>query len=299
MKKTSTYIAGVIFTVLLIFSCIFAMGAGVVRFRMLDTDAVQELVTKKELSEKVHAALETEFRTAENTTGIPFSVYEGSISADQLEPLIRESITNGFAYLRGDAAILGIQPDFSELNDRIGNFFSEYADKNNVIRDSAYDEAVRAAKESASLRIRTACDVFRFSMLADAGVLEPAKTYIPWAGYGVFAAFAAVTLFALLLFFANYQEPETGLYWIGSGVLIASLLVMIPSVWLQKTGWFDRFAVKTDHTFAAVTGYLYSGTHALIVTAVCGILFAVLCYLLFWLLHSLRLRKTALKKAKH
>ena len=288
-----------ILTIFLIFSCIFAALAGVVRFRMLHTEAVLPLVAEQQLAEKVHASLKADFRAAESTTGISASVYADAITPEQLEPMIRDGIKNGFSYLRGETAKLEISNDFQDLNGKIEQFFETYAKEHHVEKDDAYSEAVRNAKANAEERILSACDVFRFGMLSETGVLNTAKRFIPWAGYAVAAAFAAVLVFIVLLFFANHREPETGLYWIGTGALIASVLLMIPACWLQQTRWFDRFAVKADHTFAAVTGYLYHGTHAVIVTAIGGIAAAVCCYLLFGLLHGLRRRKERIRQAKH
>ncbi|MBR5722809.1 MAG: hypothetical protein IKX57_04205 [Oscillospiraceae bacterium] len=299
MKRTSTYITCVILTVFLIFSCILAILAGSVRFRMLNTGAVLPVVTEQQLANKVSNTLQTEFKAAESASGIPASVYADAITPDKLEPMIADGISNGFAYLRGDTAKLEIRHDFSELDDQITAFFEDYAAKHNVIKDDTYHEAVKTAKANAAERILSACDVFRFQSLADTGVLKTARTYIPWAGYAVAAAFGTVILFILLLFFANHREPETGFYWIGTGALIASVLLLIPALWLKHTRWFDRFAVKTDHTFAAVTGYLYGGTNAVIRTAVWGILAAVGCYLIFGLLHGIRRRKHTIRHAKH
>lgn len=299
MKRTSTYITGVILTVFLIFSGILAVLAGAVRFRMLNTDAVLPIVTEQQLAEKVRSTLQTELTAAESTTGIPASVYADAITADKLEPMITDGISNGFAYLRGDTAKLEIRHDFSDLEERITAFFEDYAARHNVVKDEAYNEAVKTAKANAETRILSACDVFRFGSLADMGVLKTARTFIPWAGYAVAAAFGAVILFMLLLFFANHREPETGFYWIGTGALITSVLLLVPAVWLKQTRWFDRFAVKTDHTFAAVTGYLYGGTNAVIRAAVWGIVAAAGCYLIFGLLHGIRRRKHTLRHAKH
>lgn len=293
------YISGVIFTIFLIFSCILAVLSGAVRFRMLNTDSVLQIVTGQQLAEKVQRTLQNEIKAAESTTGIPASVYADAITPEKLEPMIRSSISNGFAYLRGDTAKLEITHDFQPLEESITAFFEEYAGKHGVAKDSTYEAAVKAAKSNAEERILSACDVFRFGMLEEAGVLDKARMFIPWAGYAVASAIGAVIFFMLLLFFSNHREPEAGFYWTGTGVLVASVLLLIPALWLRQTRWFDRFAVKTDHTFAAVTGYLYGGTQAVICAALGGIAAAAGCYLLFALFRGLRNRKRTVRRAKH
>ena len=299
MTKASTYIASVIFTLLLIFVMIGAAVTGVLRFCALDTKTPLSIVETQELAARVHSALETTVRQQESTTGIPADVYAASITEEQLTPIIRDTVTNGFAYLRGDTASLGVQPDFSQLESDIRGFFESYAKEHSVEQDETFEEAVRSATNAAKQTILTACDVFRFGSLNDAGVVKAAKVYVPWAGVAALAMIAAVILFAGLIFLANFHARGDGFYWCATASLISSLLVLIPTAWLHHTRWFDRFAVKTDQTYAAVTGYLYANTKALICTAIGGILAAAVLYAIFALIRFRRHKREVVRAAKH
>ena len=299
MNKASTYIASVIFTLLLIFLMIAAALTGVLRFCALKTDTALSVVDSQELAARVHNALETTARQQESTTGIPADVYKAAISEEQLAPIIRDTVTNGFAYLRGDTASLGVQPDFSGLETEIRGFFESYAKEHSIAQDEKFETAVRSTMDAAEQNILTACDVFRFGSLNDAGVIKSAKVYVPWAGAAVLAMIAAVIITAGIIFLINVHARGNGIYWCATAALIASLLVLIPSVWLQQTRWFDRFAVKTDQTYAAVTGYLYANTHALIVTAIGGIIGAAVLYLIFALIRFRRHQRAVRRNAKH
>lgn len=299
MKKASSYIFSVFFTLLLIFLIFAAAVAGVFRFHALKTDTPLAIVRSQTLAERVHISLETTVRQQESTTGIPASVFADAITAEKLEPIIRDTITSGFAYLRGDAASFGVNADFSALEQKIRDFFSDYAEKNKIAKDDSYNEAVRTTINAAEQTILSSCDVYRFGSLNDAGVLKELQKYLRWAGAGAAALIAAALLFVLLLFFINMHEAEMGFYWTATALLIASLLVLIPTLWVHQTRWFDRFSVKTDQTFAAVTGYLYSNTHMLIVTALCGIGIAVLCYVIFVPVHQNRRHHETARRARH
>lgn len=299
MKRPATYLVSVILTLLLIFTALAAMGACVVRKVSLETDTALTLVQTQSLADRVHSALETEFRQKESTTGIPAELYAESITAEVLEPIIRDTVTNGFAYLRGETATLGVSPDFSALETALRDFFADYAAQNDLEQGALYDNAVRATIDDAERTILLNCDVFRFGTLNEAGVFRQAKQVIPWAGAGAIVLLAVSAVLAALLFSVNRREPWHGCYWVGTALLIASLLLLIPSVYLQATRWFDRFAVKTDQTFAAVTGYLYANTHALIVTAIAGIITAALLYVIFALIHAHRRKREIMRNSKH
>lgn len=299
MKKASAYILSLIFTLLLTFVCIAACAAGVFRFCALNTDTALKLVGSQDLAAKVHSALETDFRQQESTSGIPASLYAPYISAEQLEPVIRDSVANGFAYLRGDTASLGVSPDFSALETDIRRFFSDYAAEKNIEKNETYESAVKSTIDNAESKILSACDVFRFATLNETGMIGQVRPYLPWAGAGAIGLIAAAALLILILFAVNHSEPEHGLYFTGIALAISSVLLMIPAVWLEKTRWFDRFAVKTDHTFAAVTGFLYANTHAVIRTACIALAAGLLMFLLFGILHGLRCRRESVRDAKH
>lgn len=299
MNKASTYLFSVIFTLLLIFLMIGAAAAGVLRWCALDTNTALSVISEQNLAARVHNALETAARQQESTTGIPADVYKSAISEEQLAPIIRDTVTNGFAYLRGDTASLGVQPDFSDLESQIRGFFESYADEQHIEKNETFEKAIRETADAAEANILAACDVFRFGSLNEAGIVKQAKVYVPWAGAVSLALIAAVIFFAVILFFVNLHAWGDGFYWCGTAALIASLLLLIPSVWLQQTRWFDRFAVKTDQTFAAVTNYLYANTHAMIVTALGGIAGAAVMFLIFALIRFRRHQREVVRKAKH
>ena len=299
MKQPSTYIASIIFTLLLIFLLLGAFGAGIVHFNALNTKRVMSLVETQELPEKVNASLQAQFEAQENTTGIPAGKFAFAIKPEAVDPIIREMIANGFAYICGDTATLGTTPDFSTLETELHRFFAEYAKQHNIPQDAAFEEAVRTSTDAAKQQILSGCDVFSFGQLNDAGVLKEVKRVAPWNGFLAYGLFAACGLFILFLLLLHHREPEQFLYWTATAAAIASLLMLIPAAWLQHTHWFDRFAVKADQTFAAVTGFLYMQTHAAIVTAVCGLIIAAVFYVLFALLHMRRKNHESVRHAKH
>lgn len=299
MKSKSTYIVSIIFTLLLIISLIGAAGAGILHFNALNVKSVMKLVDAQSLPQKVHDSLEETFHAQENTTGIPAGRYAAAIEAEALDPIIRESISGGFAYVCGDKATLGCTPDFSTLENNLRIYLTDYAERNQIEQDAAFEEAVKTTTDAAKQQILAACDVFSFTQLNDAGVLKQARRVTPWTGFlalGVFVACALLMLFLLLL---HHREREQFFYWTGTAAAVASLLILVPAVYLQQTHWFDRFAVKANQTFAAVTGYLYLQTHAAIVVAVIGLIAAALFYVLFALLHKHRKNHESVKHARH
>ena len=285
MKKASTYIISVILTLFLIFSIIGTMGLLLVKMRALSAGNCLQLVQSEELPERVHQSLEKYYTEQENTSGIPLSAYADSISTAETEKLIRSTITNAFAYLNGNAEKLGIEYDFNELKADLTAFFEDYAEKNGYEKDEKYQQTLQKAIDNAKNYISSECDVFRFKTLHEAGMIDKAKPFIPWVGYGLIGFCILDAVLLILLIICNRKEKESVWYWLASGVLVSSVLVLVPAIWLSATHWFDKFAVKTDQIFAAVTGFLYGITHTAAMIAGAGIVVAFCFFIISMIQH--------------
>ena len=299
MNKPHIYLLNVFLTVLLIFSFLLSSAALLVHCKALSTQTCVNIAEEKNLAEKAHSELTQYFRDQENTTAIPLSVYEKTITTENCEAIIRSSIENGFAYLNGRTATVGAEFDFSSLNADLRAFFSDYADQNGIQKDDAFEKAVKNTQNAAKQRILTACDVFRFRTLADAGVLSKAQRVAKWSLLLVLGALLLLALTVFGLFLCNRKSKRHMLYWCGIGLMIASVLMLIPACWLSCSRWFDRFAIKTDQVFAAVTGYLYSMTGAVTVLSICGFIAGALMLAGFIVLHIRSGKAASLQTTKH
>ncbi|MBQ8920761.1 MAG: hypothetical protein IJ060_01190 [Oscillospiraceae bacterium] len=299
MKKPHIYLISVLLTVLLIFSLLVTGCLMLLCFKGLDTDTALNIAQEKNLAERVHVSLTQRFTDLENATGIPLSVYENTITAENCDKMIQESIRNGFGYLNGRNADASFNPDFSVLETDMRAFLSAYADEHGVEKDAGYELAVKNAMTAAKQEIKDSCDVYRFGALYDAKALQKAQRILKWSGFLAVGSGLITLLIALFLFMTNHAEGRHGFYWGGIAVIIASVLLLVPAVWLTRTKWFDRFAVKTDQVFAAVTGYLYTMTHAAERMAIWGIAAGFVMIVLFVLLHIRSRRAAALRNTKH
>ena len=299
MKKPHIYLISVVLTVLLIFSLLVTGCLILIRFKGLDTDTALNIAKEKNLAERVHISLTQRFTDLENATGIPPSVYENSITTEKCDAIIQETIRNGFGYLNGRNADVSVSPDFSVLETDLRAFLSEYAEAHNVEKDAGYELAVKNATNAAKQEILDSCDVYRFGTMYEAKALQKAQRILKWTGFLAVGAGLITLLILLFLFMANHAEGRHGFYWGGIGVIISAILLLVPALWLSRTHWFDRFAVKTDQVFAAVTGYLYTMTDAATAFALCEIAAGAVMILLFVLMHLRSRKAAALRSGKH
>ena len=293
MKKPFTYALSVVIALLLIFAYLGAVAGCLVKFRALRPNTALKLVSSEQLAEKVHDNLESFFIQQENVSGIPAETYADAITAEALTPIIRAQITAGFDYVNGSSTETEVTADFSGLETNMTSFFIRYANDNGYARDGSFDEKLAEAIGTAEDNILTACDVFRFQTLAeDAGYLKKLRQAAPWANYLIVGSVFAIVLLLLVLGVLYRREKRMLLYWLSTSVLVGSVLMLIPAVWLQATRWFDRFALKEDQIFSAVTGYLYTLTGTVITAAILGIALSAALYVMLGIVSRAKHAKT-------
>ncbi|MCQ2417298.1 MAG: hypothetical protein MJ071_05760 [Oscillospiraceae bacterium] len=299
MKKRLVYIGSVFVTLLMTFLIIGLIAAAIVQFYALNSNHILSLVEAKQLPEKVSASLTDQFNTMENTTGIPASIFENEISPAKLRPLISDSIENGFSYIRNERANPDAAPDFSILETNVEKFFIEYAETNNIPQDETFKTALRESIQNAESLILSECDVFQFRKLNQYHYLDKIKPFTNWIVIGLLACILAILLMLFVLYGINSEEYEYCFYWSATAALVGSFITLIPSAYVKSSNWFDRFALKQDQTFAAVTGYLNMVTQHIIIISVIGILSSIILYALFGILRNKRMNKQTINEARH
>lgn len=284
MNQPLKYLGSVLLNLLLVFTLAGAALLALVQFRALDADTCNRILSEKNLEVRVQENLSAYYNEQANTSGIPASVYTDSLTTEQLKGIITESINHAFAYLHGKQDTVAIEADFTLLEDNLTAFFIQYAEENGYQQDAAFDKTLQNAIDTAKTNILTTADVFRFSTLHEAKVLSKLRPYVPWVARGLWLCIGASVVLLALLAVLHRKTLSQLIYWGASAVCAASLLMLIPAAVIHFSRWFDRFAVKSDQIFIAVTSYLYGLTGAAIVIGCVGLAIAAALWIGFALL---------------
>lgn len=279
MKKALAYIGNVIFSLLLVFSIMGTCVSIAAANKGMNVEYCLSLMDSENLVEKAQNTLKAHFAEQENTTGVPATMFENAIAAEKLDEMMEATIRNGFDYLNGNVETLGIKPSFAGLDADMRLFYSSYADMYGYAKDEAYENAVDEAIAASEQSILGAVDVFRFSMLDDAGVMKKVRPYSPWVPRAWKGCLILDGVLLLILLLLNVKKLRQIWYWAGCSLLSAGVILLVPTVWLKSTEWFDRFTVKSEQTFAAVTAYLYGLTDTVKLYAIICLVLAVLAWI--------------------
>lgn len=284
MKRPIQYLLSVMLTLLLVFTTAGSVILGILQYRALDAVTCNQILAEKNLDVRVLENLTAYYTEQVNTSGIPADVYTKSLSTEQIKGIIEQSIDNAFGYLHGTQDFTTVDADFSLLEENLTAFFKQYAEENGYQQDKTFEKSLQTAIDNAKTNVLTTADVFRFQTLYEAKVLTKLRPYVPWVSRGLIICIAASVILLVMLALLHRKELKTLLYWAASALFTASLLMLVPAMVIHFSRWFDRFAVKADQIFVAVTSYLYDMTAAVMVAGCIGIVIATALWLGFGLL---------------
>lgn len=278
MKNTKKYIPCVLTTIVLVFSVIGLLLIVLFKSYILSGNAMYDTLNKKDIYSKVYNAIDTYFSEQYNTTGIPKEVYMDAITQEEVTELTNQTTAEGIAYINNTSFTPSY--DYSALDQSIDKFFEDYATSIDYTKDDAYYQKVQQTKDNAYLVLQYECDVFKLSTMKDAGLLDKVSKVTHYINYLMLGDIVLLVICVILLVLLNGKYFNESLYWISNTLMVSSVIMMLPCIYLKATDYFSAFTIKSDTIYHAVTGFLYGIVDRyltmLIVSLVVGIVLMVI-----------------------
>ncbi|WP_044974151.1 hypothetical protein [Ruminococcus sp. HUN007] len=95
-------------------------------------------------------------------------------------------------------------------------------------------------------------------------------------------SFALAGLLVLILLIANIKGFSGFFYWISIPFGSVSLLILAGGIWLKQSEYFNRFAIKAQHIYSAITGACYYYTDVLLMINAAMLVFSIISMIIFW-----------------
>ncbi len=277
--KPNHYFLSLVLTLLLIPCLLCSIGLACA-YRYCEASQALSVMDQEALPQKLLDQLSETYRTTENATGIPASVYLSVIDTTVTEAALRETISAGFSYLDGTADTLEFSLELPQLEASLNQFFSEYAEETGYEKDAVYQEKLDQVISEAYTLLLDAGDVFRFRTLDQTGILKTARRLIPWLRPAALAMTGITAFLAVILLLLHRKSPRQTAYWLGCCCLTGGLVLSAPTAYLWASDYFSRFVIKSPAIYAAITGYLNSMNETLLSRGATLLLAAVLLFMI-------------------
>jgi len=297
MKKSKSFIICALLSVILVF---LVIGETAVRCAVSFTNEKWciEIINEKEISSKVRKSLEKNFNEKYNSTGIPADVYMNVLTDEWIDNAVKSYISNGMNYLIGKNDSYKYEPDFTLINTSIEKFFNEYAEKNNYVKDLAFENKIAAAQKNAANIIKNYCDVIKIDKLYSEGVLPQARKFVILINNPIIEITLIISLLLIvgIIILINKKNIELIFYWIGSTMIVSSAIMIIPTAYIKVTRYFDAFIIKQEQIYITFTSIMYKAVNTVFTAAVAFLIIGVMFIIINGVL-SLK-KNISLKKNK-
>ena len=242
---------------LLIFSLIGFTAAFNFNFIGLSQSTYIAASDENDVPQMAHDEIETYFTHSEGYSGIPASVYMEALPVDAVKDIIDSKISKVISlYIKRTDTEFDSQSehDYSELKTSITNYFNKFAKENNVKVDKDYKAQLKNTINTAISEVESFTDVYMFHELSKTSLLQKAKNLYPDLTPATYALGALSLLFVMILIFLCLKRVGLGCYWVGVSAMCASVIMLIPTLWLKFSGFTDNLIVSNLSINAAVTG---------------------------------------------
>lgn len=258
---------------------------------LMKPEIYSEAMGSKGVSDAIYEDLNTYFEHYAAPTGIPKEVFTKSLDKSELSKAAYQLLSDSLAYLSDPNAVKPEpQYDFTQLDKDITDYIEANTDHDKVEDKDEYNKLVENTISTAEGQIKSRLDVMMLYTLSKTGFAAKVHTCAGYIRFGAFASAAAAVIFLAAMVIVDRRHPRDLPYWFGCTIFSASTLVLVPSLYLQKVHFFDRFFVKSDYIYRTVTGLCDTALDHIITAQTIALMVGILLILLTLVIHAIYLK---------
>ena len=166
-------------------------------------------------------------------------------------------IENFFDYVSGKSSkIEETEIDFSVLEKNLTDYFSEFAEENNVEVNEDFTKQLDKTIETAESEIDSFTNIYMMDYMEKAGIPQTLRKVYPIIAAAPFVFMGVLLVGLVILILLNRKNLRFVFYWISTSGICASVIILIPCIILKYIDYFGRLVMRNDYIYYAVTGLL-------------------------------------------
>ncbi len=250
--------------------------------------AIGDSGSDKELYNEVNAY----FSQLSKATGVPQEIYTKSLTKTEVSNAAKNLARGSLDYVFGTTSQKPTADyDYTAFEADVTNYIEEYSDANGIEKDKEYYTYIDKAITMSEKKMNSLFDVLLTKKIAESKVTAMTRRVVPSLGIITGVSIGGLAVLLFLLWFVDRKHPFDLFYWIGTVMFAGGGLLLIPSLYIRFTGYFDGLFLENKSVYYAITGSLYGITDRVLVVN------AILCSLGFILIiiaqviHNVRVKK--------
>lgn len=257
MKKINHYFPNLILSVIFVFSFIGLSLTTEAKDKLLSSSFYISSAEKHDIYLRVTNHADDYFTKSYAVSGIPAEVYMDGLDDKTIKDAIDGKIENFFDYVSGKSSkIEETEIDFSALEKNLTDYFSEFAEENNVEVNEDFTKQLDKTIETAESEIDSFTNIYMMDYMEKAGIPQTLRKVYPIIAAAPFVFMGVLMVGLVILILLNRKNLRFVFYWISTSGICASVIILIPCIILKYSDYFSRLVMRNDYIYYAVTGLL-------------------------------------------
>lgn len=257
MKKINHYFPNVILSVIFVFSFIGLSLTTEAKDKLLSSSFYISSAEKHDIYLRVTNHADDYFTKSYAVSGIPDEVYMDGLDDKTIKDAVDGKIENFFDYVSGKSSkIEETEIDFSVLEKNLTDYFSEFAEENNVEVNEDFTKQLDKTIETAESEIDSFTNIYMMDYMEKAGIPQTLRKVYPIIAAAPFVFMGVLLVGLVILILLNRKNLRFVFYWISTSGICASVIILIPCIILKYSDYFSRLVMRNDYIYYAVTGLL-------------------------------------------
>ena len=257
MKKINHYFPNVILSVIFVFSFIGLSLTTEAKDKLLSSSFYISSAEKHDIYLRVTNHADDYCTKSYAVSGIPAEVYMDGLDDKTIKDAVDGKIENFFDYVSGKSSkIEETEIDFSVLEKNLTDYFSEFAEENNVEVNEDFTKQLDKTIETAESEIDSFTNIYMMDYMEKAGIPQTLRKVYPIIAAAPFVFMGVLLVGLVILILLNRKNLRFVFYWISTSGICASVIILIPCIILKYSDYFSRLVMRNDYIYYAVTGLL-------------------------------------------
>lgn len=257
MKKINHYFPNLILSVIFVFSFIGLSLTTEAKDKLLSSSFYISSAEKHDIYLRVTNHADDYFTKSYAVSGIPAEVYMDGLDDKTIKDAVDGKIENFFDYVSGKSSkIEETEIDFSVLEKNLTDYFSEFAEENNVEVNEDFTKQLDKTIETAESEIDSFTNIYMMDYMEKAGIPQTLRKVYPIIAAVPFVFLGVLLVGLVILILLNRKNLRFVFYWISTSGICASVIILIPCIILKYSDYFSRLVMRNDYIYYAVTGLL-------------------------------------------
>lgn len=257
MKKINHYFPNLILSVIFVFSFIGLSLTTEAKDKLLSSSFYISSAEKHDIYLRVTNHADDYFTKSYAVSGIPAEVYMDGLDDKTIKDAVDGKIENFFDYVSGKSSkIEETEIDFSVLEKNLTDYFSEFAEENNVEVNEDFTKQLDKTIETTESEIDSFTNIYMMDYMEKAGIPQTLRKVYPIIAAAPFVFMGVLLVGLVILILLNRKNLRFVFYWISTSGICASVIILIPCIILKYSDYFSRLVMRNDYIYYAVTGLL-------------------------------------------